>query len=182
MFFGIESLQNNCDENENSLDLSIDSCSGNDAVEELIVNSGTLTIACTNAQSVVEKVDSLVTLFEEMGLHFALLTETWLTHKLCSRRKLEDLTVGGNVSFIRKDRSTRGGGIAIAFNPTKTKLTKFAVPQNYLNTEVVCTVGSTPLSSRKIALISVYMPPAMKKADLDGYIYTLIDLVDSILL
>ena len=136
--------------------------------------------ACTNARSVVEKVDSLVTLFEEMRLQAALLTETWLTKKVCSRRKMDDLTLGANISFIRRDRGSRGGGVAIAFNPNLLKLTKFPVPQNQVNAEIVCAVGNSPITKRKIALIAVYMPPSIRRAELDGYIYTLVDLMDNI--
>ena len=69
-----------------------------------------LNLACANARSVVEKISSLVTLFEEKNLDFALLTETWLTQKACPKRKMDDLTIGANLSFIRRDRGSRGGG------------------------------------------------------------------------
>jgi len=58
-----------------------------DTVERLITSKRTLNLACTNARSVVEKISSLVRLFEECSLHFALLTETWLTAKVCTRPK-----------------------------------------------------------------------------------------------
>ena len=181
----IETLRNNTDCNENELCLSTNSFSSSSSSSSrnsdlMSTSKDTLNLACTNARSVVEKVDSLVTLFEEMALHFVLLTETWLTQKHCSRRRMEDLTIGANVSFIRKDRGSRGGGVAICYNPTRMKLTRFTVPQTYLNTEIVCAVGNISLTKRKLALISVYMPPSLKKVDLDGYIYTLVELVDSI--
>ena len=66
----------------NSFDsLASDSCSTN------------LHLACTNARSIVEKLDSLATLFDECSLHFCLLTETWLTRRSCSDKKIEDLTL-----------------------------------------------------------------------------------------
>ena len=140
---------------------------------------GLLSLACTNARSVVEKVDSLVTLFEEYDLHFALLTETWLTTKVCSTRRMMDLTIGANISFIRRDRGRRGGGVAIAYNPLKIKLKKFPVGGEP-GTEIVCATGNTPLSKRKIALISVYIPPSVSGPALDSYVYTLVELMDNI--
>ena len=59
-----------------------------------------LNLACTNAHSIVEKVDSLISLFEENALHFCILTETWLTPKKCGKRAMEDLTDGADISFI----------------------------------------------------------------------------------
>ena len=55
-------------------------------------------------------------LFDDMKLDFALLTEMWLTSRLCSRRNMDDLTTGANLSFIRRDRGSRGGGVAICYN------------------------------------------------------------------
>ena len=158
--------------------LSLNYADSRDSIEQILLDDETLNIACTNARSVVEKVDSLVTLFEEMKLSFALLTETWLTNKVCSRRKLEDLTTGAEISFIRRDRGSRGGGVAIAYNPNKIKLTKLQVPQNSVNAEIVCAVGNSQKTKRKIAMISIYMPPSLRRDQLDGYLYTLVELLD----
>ena len=53
--------------------------SSNYSVQWLANNTQCIKIACANARSVVHKIDSLITLFEECELHMALLTETWLT-------------------------------------------------------------------------------------------------------
>ena len=52
--------------------------SSNSSVHWLAENTSCLKIACANARSVVQKINSLITLFEECDLHIALLTETWL--------------------------------------------------------------------------------------------------------
>ena len=92
-------------ESENELQLdSVSSFESEISVETLVTGPGLFSLACTNARSIVEKISSLVTLFEECDLHVALLTETWLTARSCSKRQLEDLTTGANVSFIRRDR------------------------------------------------------------------------------
>ena len=80
-----EILRNNeKDEDENDLNLSnvsslLPETSSEYSNEIMKLEPGLLRLACTNARSVVDKVDSLVTLFEECDLHFGLLTETWLT-------------------------------------------------------------------------------------------------------
>ena len=101
-------------------DLSlVNSFSGLDSSSELdslnsyyVPPKDQLNLACTNARSIVEKIGSLVTLFDECGLHFTILTETWLSKKHCPPRVMSDLTHGANLNFIRKDRNTRGGGVA----------------------------------------------------------------------
>ena len=89
-----------------SLNLSTISNLSN-SVPWLASNNCCLKIACANARSVVQKINSLITLFEELELHIALLTETWLTAKVCSVKTMNDLTDGANINFIRRDRGSR---------------------------------------------------------------------------
>ena len=128
---------------------------------------GHLHFACTNARSIVEKIGSFITLFEENSLHFAILTETWLTKRHCPQRVLNDLTVGANLSFVRRDRGQRGGGVAIGYNPTKMKLNLFEISRNNLSGEYVCAIGTTTLSKRKLAIFAIYLPPSMNKKQVD---------------
>ena len=101
-------------EESNGLDVSTVEDHSTSISETNLANSENLLhFACTNARPIVEKIDSLITLFEESSLHFAILTETWLTKRHCPPRVLNDLTVGANISFIRRDRGRRGGGVAI---------------------------------------------------------------------
>ena len=69
-------------------------------------NKDCLNIACANARSLVLKVDSLITLFDENSLQVALITETWLSSRHCPPRVLADLTHGANVNYIRRDRGS----------------------------------------------------------------------------
>ena len=109
-------MRNNSDENE-SLILSDYSSNSFDS-SHLVNEQNQLNFACANARLIVEKIDSLITLMEESSLHFIILTETWLTPRHCPPRAMADLTIGSNLSFIRRDRGTRGG-VAIAYDPTK---------------------------------------------------------------
>ena len=141
-----------------------------------------INLACVNARSLVEKIDSLITLFEENQLHFALLTETWLDKKHCPPRTMSDLTIGANMNFIRRDRGSRGGGVAVVFNPTKIRMNRFQfVKQQNDNTELVCSLGNCALTKRKIAAMSIYLPPGLTAAELALSLQTLIDCTQQIL-
>ena len=154
-----ETLRNeNVIETNNELTLSFDSRSSAsfNSFERLETEKGLFNLACTNARSLKEKIGSLVTLFEENDLHAALLTETWLTERICSKNNMDNLTVGANLSFIRRDRGSRGGGVAIVFNPTKIRLSKFQSGADKKK-EVVCAIGNCSLTERKVALIAAYL-------------------------
>ena len=114
-------------------------------------------------------------MFEENELHIAILTETWLSARHCPPRVLSDLTLGANLSLIRSDRGTRGGGVAIAFDPTKIRMTKFPYVPEKSTTELVCATGTCTLTRRKIVAISVYLPPSVSAADLQSAVQSLSD-------
>ena len=82
-----ESLRQNMYEQNESIGLSpISSISNsnsncsNSSLQSVSIlpspSKGLLNIACTNARSTVQKVNSLITLFDERSLHFCILTET----------------------------------------------------------------------------------------------------------
>ena len=93
---------------------------------------------------------------------------------------MDDLVDGANISFIRKDRGTRGGGVAVCFDPTKIRMNKFVVPQNGGHSEFVFTLGQSRLTKRKIAVGAVYLPPSIKSRDLKLALEGLIDAIDRI--
>ena len=68
--------------------------------------------------------------------------------------------------------------MCIAYNPTKIRLTKFTGYNN--NSEIVCGIGNCTLSKRKLAFISVYLPPALTASALSNAVASLIDCVDKI--
>ena len=150
------------------------------SAEILNSSANLLNIACANARSLVDKIDSLITLFDENELHIALLTETWLAPKHCPPRVMSDLTIGANLNFIRRDRGSRGGGVAICYNPTKIRMTKFNFHNPSPRTEIVCATGNCSATKRKIAAISIYLPPNLTAGELATAIQTLSDCVDQI--
>ena len=143
-------------------------------------NKNNLNFACANARSVVEKIGSVITAFEESLLHFMLLTETWLSKKHCPPRVLADLTVGANLNFIRKDRGRRGGGVAICYDPTKIRLNIFKAANHEEKGEVVTAVGNSPLTKRKIALMSIYLPPSLKVREVEEILDSIVITIDQI--
>ena len=108
-----------------------------------------------------------------------LLTETWLTKKHCSPRVLSDLTLGANLSFIRRDRGSRGGGVAICFDPTRIRLSAFPVGKD-IKGEIVCATGNSPLTKRKIALLSVYLPPALRVSEVEEILEGVVEVIDKL--
>ena len=146
----IETLRHNdFDESLSISGLSNLSTSENNQLSQ---NASHINVACANARSLVDKIDSLVTLFEENNLHIAMLTETWLSKKHCPPRTMSDLTIGANLNFIRRDRGRRGGGVAVCYDPTKITMKKISFKQqeNCVNTEIVCAVGNCSLTKRKV--------------------------------
>ena len=137
-----------------------------------------INLACTNARSLAQKIGSLVTLFDENSLHIAMLTETSLTPKNSPPRVLSDLLHGGNIALIRRDRGSRGGGVAIAFNPEKGNFKKYGVNNGDKKSEIVAAVGNIKATKRKIVSIATYLPPSLSAADTSTAISTLIDLID----
>ena len=175
-----EIIRNDTEQYHCSLSLSsLASTNGSYSYGEINAENNLLSIACANARSLVEKIDSLITLFEECNLHATLVTETWLSPKHCPPRTMSDLTRGADLNFIRRDRGRRGGGVAIAYNPTRIRLVKFS---SYNNTEceMVCATGSCPLTNRRIALLAVYLPPALAGAALARSLASLVDCVDKV--
>ena len=121
-----------------------------------------------------------MTLFEENNLHIALLTETWLSQKHCSARTMADLMHGANISFIRRDRGSRGGGVAICYDPTKIRMSSFSCGVNASKSEVVCAVGNSPLTRRKIAAISAYLPPNLDANNVQAAILVITSTIDKL--
>ena len=166
---------------ENELSLSLNLTPNSEEYSLLDPDPTLLNIACANARSVVEKIKSLITLFEENCLHFAAITETWLSQKHCPPRVMADLTVGAELSFIRRDRGSRGGGVAVCYNPTKIRMSKFNFKRPVNDrTELVTAVGNCPLTKRKISMSAIYLPPSLNKADLNMCISTLVDCIDQV--
>ena len=93
---------------------------------------------------------------------------------------MNDLTEGSNLNFIRKDRGSRGGGVAVCYDRTRIKFSNFPVANRNKKCELVAAVGNCVLTKRKIAAIAIYLPPQLRGKELDLAIQALVDTIEDI--
>ena len=115
-----------------------------------------------NARSLNNKIESLIELFNEYELSAAILTETWFKNGRNLNNELLDLECAEDISIIARNRSSRGGGVAIAYNNISLNMKEYKIPGNTF--EMVCAIGNTSKSQRKIAIVSIYVPPRQRVA------------------
>ena len=60
----------------------------------------------------------------------------------------------------RNRRGKRGGGVAVSYNKLTASLKEYKFPGNKF--EMLCAVGNSIHSNRKVALVAVYIPPNQK--------------------
>ena len=78
-----------------------------------------------NCRSLKQKLNSLSTNFEMNKSMVALLTETWFTRNdKILKNRLNDFELEKNIAVIRRDRNSRGGGVALAFDGSKSNFKK----------------------------------------------------------
>ena len=119
----------------------------------------------TNARSLSPKMDSLIEMFDNLDLHFAAVSETWMSDDRRYENNLRKLEGKENLSMIARNRTGRGGGVAIIFNKSKINLKPVKLKSGKF--EVVGGLGRTADDSKKILVFSVYYPPQMKKEAVD---------------
>ena len=111
------------------------------------------------------KIESFIDAFNELDLHSAVITESWLRPGMQLDQDIRDLNDGANITLIHrsrpsKRRRTAGGGVLIAFNKNRLKLKERRITRG--KTEMVCAIGKLPGASRKMAILGVYIPPQTK--------------------
>ena len=128
--------------------------------DELNVNKAKYNEICfslSDARSLANKMDSLVDMFREKDLHFALINETWFQNNKQMKRELQDIECAEKIDFICKNRGRRGGGVAIAFDSALASFKPMAIAGNKF--ELVGAVGRTKTNMRKCVVFSLYIPP-----------------------
>ena len=118
----------------------------------------------TNARSLPSNIESLVDTFEENDLTIMNISETWLKNTSVTDCNVADLEEAHKISLILKNRASRGGGVAIAYDMNKISLKKINVKTKF---EIVCAQGQARGNRRKIFCMSYYMPPSMKRGEVD---------------
>ena len=142
-------------ENEESAFLNTEQNESNKSINMNIINA--------NARSLNNKIGSLIDIFDELQLSAAILTETWFRSGEELSRELEALKASDNIKMVARNRRGRkGGGVAVAFDSTMLNMKEFKFPNNVY--ELVCAVGNSSAGNRKIAIISLYIPPKQNAA------------------
>ena len=129
------------------------------------IKKTTFDFIVTNARSLAPKIESVITAFNELDLHFAVIAESWLKECKNLSDDLDDLNDGENISIIHKSRKSRrgknaGGGIAILFQKNKIRLSERKIRRG--KCELVCATGKLPGVARKIVILGAYLPPNIK--------------------
>lgn len=125
----------------------------------------------TNARSLAPKIRSLISMFDELDLHFAIITESWLKDGQTLDRDVIDLEYGSELKIIYKNRPTRsagarqvGGGVSIIFNKRKCSFRERRIASGKF--ELVIASGKINGFDREIAIIAIYIQPKMKVDEL----------------
>ena len=147
-------------------DFKSNSCSISTNFDNAIVHYNTLSFMFTNARSLPPKIGLLVEMFDELELYFPAISETWFSSGRTFKKNVRKMEDKGNLILINKNRPTRGGGVAIAFNSRKMSL-KYA-PINRNSYEVVAAIGRTCTDSRMILVLLAYYATQMTKASVDS--------------
>ena len=117
----------------------------------------------TNARPLCPKIVSLLDYFEELKLTFATITETRLADGKSLEEDLQDLALGSGVSMLCRNRVVNGkpsghGGVALAFRNNVSDFKKIGLP-NPDNFEILPAIGNIHGHSRKMVIITCYIPP-----------------------
>ena len=104
--------------------------------------------------------------FEELELTFFAITETWFRRCGETDLAIADIDSAKEIKIIRKDRASRGGGVALAFNSRTSNFTEKRIPGN--NYEILICEGRVYNMKRKVCVITVYIPPKTTKQEMEG--------------
>ena len=132
----------------------------------LLIEDVPLNGALINCRSVKPKLNFLAECFKINVLSLAILNETWLYRSDPQAKKLLlDLKNEHNIDIIRKDRDSRGGGVAVAFNSKVLSMRKLSLTT--LNTKkhfkILATRGKLRGYKTEITVFSCYIPPKLTK-------------------
>ena len=101
------------------------------------------------------------------------ITETWLGNSPEARQGLRDLADCSNIEMLCKNRKSRGGGVALAYNTNLAKLKVIQLPNNRF--ELLCCGGKMGDLQRSFVVFVCYLPPKMSSGVLDSFCSALSD-------
>ena len=126
---------------------------------------GSFAFVLSNARSLAPKITSLTDMIHELDLAFAAVTETWFSGGLALDVALGDIEQAVGIKFLCKNRrgKKRGGGVCLAFRKSVCNFKARSI-KNAGSHELLCATGSVAGVDRKVAVFTVYIPPALPAA------------------
>ena len=102
----------------------------------------------------------------ELKTDVCVITETWLRSNPFIEQVLDDFEQQYDYEFIRRDREDgrRGGGVAICYNKKTIAMSRIRLPPT--KHEIVGAIGRRVGQRRKVAVLAVYLPPALRSDQL----------------
>ena len=78
---------------------------------------------------------------------------------------LREVAEEHEIRFIRKDRDSRGGGVAVAYDSSKISLKKLNLNclKNKNHLEIVVAIGKLRNYKKDVTVFSCYIPPKLSK-------------------
>ena len=136
-------------------------------------NKPLLTILNCNARSLCPKIESLIDCFNETDCTVAIITETWLRGGKEQEDVRELLEEGNDLSFITKNRpepaanGVHYGGVAAVWRNSRCSMKEVSIvnPNNY---EILVTAGKLSGHTRKLVVLSCYIPPGYARSVGEG--------------
>ena len=114
--------------------------------------------------------------FRELDLAFFSITETWLKSTKQTVREIKDLSASENICLLTKNRKSRGGGVALAFDMSEAHFKIEKIRDNKF--EILCCAGKIRNIERKVVVYTVYLPPKMTASDVQQLSIVLSDSIE----
>ena len=135
-------------------------------------NENAVRLLLTNARSLRPKTESLKDAFSSLGLNVACITETWYKSGRDLSDHLTEIEGSSGIRILHESRDgcsrKTGGGVAIAFDVGSCNLKPRSLKTVRKEHGVLCVVGVIGKVSRKVTIFSIYIPPAMRAAELEN--------------
>ena len=136
----------------------------------------------TNARSLGPKTQALADCFDELGLDFGIVTETWMQSNTSSSLLVDEFRDKHSLGLILRNRTAAAangrqyGGIALAWRNKTSSFKEFKVQQG-LDYEVLACVGAVKGVKDPVAVVACYMPPGLTRMEGNQMIEYISDVV-----
>ena len=161
-------------------DVSHNSSSDSDLSNDIFINSGQsseqkniIKFGLTNARSLWRKLPSLYDLFEEVGLAFSIVTETWFYSSPALDRVQNDALHGHGLDMINYTRKpekqkNRGGGVSIIFNKNKVSFSRYNAKTS--GRELIVARGKILNNTRPCFVLAAYISTRLKPKQKNDFV------------